>query len=164
MVQSRASQVTLLDGLPTLPPAGISYAGAVDDRVDGNQPQHTPPPLVVAASLVAVEGLMMLVLAVLELASFSTDRVGLGLTTAGFFVLYGAALLWCAWSVNRRRSWARSPIVLSQLIALGMSWSLHAGGADWAAIAVGLVALVVLAGILHPASVDALSDRPSGDS
>ena len=112
----------------------------------------------VAASLVAVEGLMLLVLAVLEVASFSTDRIGLGLTTAAFFLLYGLGLLWCAWSLHRRRSWARSPVVLTQLIALGMAWSLHSGGADWAAVAAAVVGVVVLAGVLHPASIDALSD------
>ena len=148
----------MLDVLPvTAIQDAISYAGAVDVRPNGSKPNQSPPPLVVAASLVAVEGLMLLVLAVLELASFSADRVGLGLTTAGFFLICGLGLLWCAWSVSRRHSWARSPIVLSQLIALGMAWSLHSGGADWAAVAVGIVGIIVLAGILHPASIEALS-------
>lgn len=138
----------------------VSYAGAVDPRPDGSQFNQSPPPLLVAASLVAVEGLMLLVLAGLEIASFSTDRIGLGLTTSAFFLLYGVFLLWSAWSVSRLRSWARSPIVLSQLIALGMAWSLHSGGADWAAIGVGVVGVIALAGILHPASIDALADRP----
>jgi hypothetical protein len=147
----------VLDVLPvTAIQDAISYAGAVDVRPNGSQPTQSPPPLVVAASLVAVEGLMLLVLAVLEVASFSSERIGLGLTTAGFFLIYGLGLLWCAWSVHRRHSWARSPIVLSQLIALGMAWSLHSGGADWAAIGVGVVGVVVLAGILHPASIEAL--------
>jgi len=115
----------------------------------------------VAASLVAIQGGLMFVLAVLELASLSSDRVALGLTTAGFFVVYGAGLLACAWAVSRRHSWARSPIVLAQLIWLGLAWSLRGGEGTWAAIGLAVVAVVVLAGVLHPASIDALADRPN---
>jgi hypothetical protein len=124
------------------------------------QSTDTPAPLVVAASLVAVEGLLMLVLAVLELASMDSDRVALGLTTAGFFVVYGVGLMLCSWALGRRRSWARSPVVLAQLIWLGMAWSLRGGDSTWAAVGLAVVALVVLAGVLHPASIDALADRP----
>jgi hypothetical protein len=116
---------------------------------------------VVAASLVAIEGLLMIVLAVLELASLSSDRVSLGLTTAGFFVVYGVGLLLSAWALNRCQSWARSPVVLAQLIWLGMAWSLRGGDGTWASVALAVVAVVVLAGVLHPASIDALADRPS---
>ena len=123
-----------------------------------------PAPLVVAASLVAIEGGLMLVLGILELASLSSDRVALGLTTTGFFAAYGVGLLLCAWSVTHGSSWARSPIVLAQLIWLGMAWSLRSGEGIWASIALAVVALVVLAGILHPASIDALSDEPRQES
>ncbi|WP_344156720.1 hypothetical protein [Nocardioides koreensis] len=125
------------------------------------QSTATPAPLVVAASLVAIEGLLMIVLAVLELASLSSERVSLGLTTAGFFVVYGVGLALCAWALSRCRSWARSPVVLAQLIWLGMAWSLRGGDGPWASVALAVVAVVVLAGVLHPASIDALSDRPS---
>ena len=63
-----------------------------------------PAPLVVAASLVAVEGLVLLLLAS-ELASSSSQRLTMGVTTAGFFAVYGGALLLLAWSVHRGRSW-----------------------------------------------------------
>ena len=48
-----------------------------------------PAPLTVAASLVAVEGLVVVLLAVLELATLSSDRLTMGLTTTAFFVAYG---------------------------------------------------------------------------
>lgn len=111
----------------------------------------------VAASLVAIEGVLMLVLAVLEAASLSSG----GVVLAGFFLVYGAGLLLCAWSVYRRQSWARSPIVLAQLIWLGLAWNLRGGDGTWASVGLAVVAVVVLAGVLHPASIDALSDRPS---
>ena len=52
-----------------------------------------PPPLTVAASIVAVEGVVLLLLAVLEFANVNADRAGLGVSTAGFFVVYGVVLL-----------------------------------------------------------------------
>ena len=92
-----------------------------------------PAPLVVAASLVAVEGLLLLGYAVLELASTSSDRVAVAVTTAVFFAAYGGLLLAAAWAVTHGRSWARSPIVLAQLIQLGVAWSFRGGGTTVAA-------------------------------
>jgi hypothetical protein len=120
-----------------------------------------PAPLVVAASLVVVEGIVLLLLAVLELASLSSQRLTMGVTTAGFFVLYGAALLLLAWSVHRGRSWARSPIVLAQLIQLGVAWSFRGGDTTLVAVGLAVVAVTVVVGLLHPASIEALADDPS---
>jgi uncharacterized membrane protein len=118
-----------------------------------------PPPLVVAASLVAVEGLLVILFGVLETANLSSDRVTMGVTTATFFVAYGAGLLFCAWQLTRGQSWARSPVVLAQLLQLGLAWSFRGGDTTWVAIALAVVAVVTLAGLLHPHSVDALSDE-----
>ncbi|MDI6909631.1 hypothetical protein [Nocardioides sp.] len=117
-----------------------------------------PAPLVVAASLVAIEALFLLGYAVLELSSISSDRVALAVTTSVFFAAYGALLLFCAREVARGRSWARSPIVLAQLIQLGVAWSFRGGDTTPVAIALAVVAVVVLAGLFAPASVDALAD------
>jgi hypothetical protein len=119
-----------------------------------------PPPLVVAASLVAVEGALMLAYAVLELSSLDSARVALGLTTSVFFAGYGVGLLVCAWAVTRGHSWARSPIVLAQLIQLGVAWSFRGGSTTVVAVTIAVVAVVVLVGLFHPASVEALSDDP----
>jgi hypothetical protein len=128
--------------------------------VSTRRPDH-PAPLVVAASLAAVEGVVLVLLAVLELADLSTQRLTMGVTTAGFFAVYGAALLLCAWCVHRGQSWARGPIMLAQLIQLGLAWSFRGGETTLVAVALAVVALVVLLGLLHPASVAALADDPS---
>lgn len=122
----------------------------------------SPAPLLVAASLVAVEGGLLLLLSVLELGSLSSGRVSMGVTTSVFFVVYGAALVLCAWAVSRGHSWARSPIVLTQLIQLGVAWSFRGGNTTLVAVALAVVALIVVAGVLHPASIDALADDPQG--
>jgi hypothetical protein len=114
---------------------------------------------VVAASLVAVEGGLMLVFAVLEAASLSSARLTMGVTTSAFFAVYGAGLLFCAWQLTRGQSWARSPVVLAQLLQLGVAWSFRGGDTTWVAICLAAVALVVIAGVLHPQSIDALHDE-----
>jgi hypothetical protein len=128
--------------------------------VSDERPAETPPPLVVAASLVAVEGGLVVLFAVLELGNLDSARLTMGLTTTAFFAAYGVALVLLAWFLHRGRSWARSPVLLAQLIQLGTAWSFRGGGTTWVAICLALVAVVVAAGVLHPASMDALSDDP----
>ena len=120
-------------------------------------PISPPAPLVVAASLVAVEGVLLVIYGVLEAASLTAGRLTMGITTAAFFLVYGAGLLVCAWALRGLRSWARSPVVLAQLIQLGLAWSFRGGETTYVAVGLALVALVVLVGVLHPASIDALS-------
>jgi hypothetical protein len=115
-----------------------------------------PPPLVVAASLTAVEGLVVAVLGLVELAALSSGRVTMGVTTGVFFVAYAAGLLFCAWQLTRGVAWMRSPVVLAQLIQLGLAWNFRGGGTLLVAIALALVSVVVLAGLFHPASMKAL--------
>ena len=124
-----------------------------------------PAPLVTAASVAAVEGGLVVLLAVLELAALSSDRLVLGLTTATFFAVYGAGLAWCAWAITRGHTWARGPILIAQLIQLGVAWSFRGSPTTLLAIGVAVAAVVVLAGMLHPATIDALerSDGPGED-
>ena len=121
-----------------------------------------PPPLLVAASLAAVEAFVLAALGLLELANLRSIRLTMGVTTAAFFLAAAAGLGWCAWSLWKVRRWARGPVVMAQLIQLGLAWNLWAGSTKplSAGLAVGIavVALIVLAGMLHPASIEALND------
>jgi hypothetical protein len=128
--------------------------------VPDDAPEPTaPPPLVVAASLVAVEGLLLLAYAVLEAAHLHADRAAMGVTTSLFFAVLGLVLVGCAWLVVRGRTWARGPVMLAQLMFLGLAWSFLGGTTTWVSVAMALVAGLVLAGLLHPASMEALDDR-----
>jgi peptidoglycan/LPS O-acetylase OafA/YrhL len=91
-----------------------------------------------------------------ELVSLDSDRLVMGLTTAVFFLAYGAGLLACAWGMNTLRPWSRGPVLLAQLIWLGLAWNFRSGGTLPVAIALAVVSLIVLAGLLHPRSIDAL--------
>ena len=119
---------------------------------------HKPAPLLVACSLTAIEGALLVMYAVAELFNLDSERVTMGLTTSAFFSLYGGGLLLCAWSAYRLSSWSRAPMVGAQLVQLGVAFSFWGGNTTPIAIAVGVVALLVLAGVLHPASIDALTD------
>ena len=129
---------------PDLPPAAAARGAA-------------PAPLVIAASLVAVEAILLSLQGIAEIVSVAGDRVALGVTTSVFFLAYGAGLAYCGWAVTRLRSWARAPIVVAQLIQLLVAWSFRGGNTTPVAMALALVAVLVLVGVFHPASTDALS-------
>jgi hypothetical protein len=126
----------------------------------GSVPAETrfaaPVPLVVAAGLAALEGLVIAVLGILELVSLSSGRLTMGLTTAGFFAAYGALLVFCGWQLSRLAPWARAPVLLAQLIQLGLAWGFREGDTLPVAVVLALVAVATLAGLFHPASMAAL--------
>ena len=128
-----------------------------------DQGSAPPAPLVVAAGLVIVEGLLLLGYGVLEAANIESARAAMGATTAAFFVLLAGLLILCGWLVVHGRSWPRSPIVVAQVMFLGLAWSFRGGDTTWVAIGLAVVAVVVLAGLLHPASIDALTDPDPDD-
>ena len=123
------------------------------------RPSQAPPPLVTAASLVAVEAFLLLALGVLELAALDRDRLTMGLTTGGFFVAAGLGLGLSAFGLWRGRRWGRGPALLAQLIALGLAWNLRGEPTTLIAVGLAVLAAVVVAGLLHPDSVDVLEDR-----
>ena len=110
----------------------------------------------VAASLTAVEAVVLAGLGLLEVANLTTGRLTMGVTTSAFFLGAAAALAWCAWSLWRVRRWARGPVVMAQLILLGLAWNLWADSTRPLSAGLAVVGLVVIAGLLHPASTRAL--------
>lgn len=129
-----------------------------DPRPPATARNRPPAPLLVAASLVAVEAVVLVLQGFAEVVALSGERITMGLSTALFFLVYGAGLAFCAWTITRPRSWARAPIVVAQLIQLAVAWSFRGGSTTPVAIALALVGVIVLAGIFHPASMRALDD------
>lgn len=128
--------------------------------MDNDTGKPAPPPLVTAASVTAVEGFLLIALAVLELFSVTGGRVTMGLTTALFFAGFGVLLILSGWLITRGRTWPRGPILLAQLIALGLAWNMRSGETAVLALGLVVVALIVIAGMLHPASIEALDADP----
>lgn len=117
---------------------------------------QVPPPLTVAVSMVAVQGLGVLLFAVLQLAASSSTRASVGVANAVFFGAYGVLLLAAAWALWRRTSWARGPVLLTQLIILGLAWGVR--DIVYLAVLMAVSALVTIAGLVHPDSMRALGD------
>lgn len=123
---------------------------------------RTPLPLVVAAGITALEALALAAYGVLELAHLSGGRVTMGVTTALFFLAAAVALGWCAAQLLRLQRWARSPVVLTQLMMLGLAWNFRAGDTTAIAVVLAAVAVVGLVSVFHPASLRALEEAESG--
>jgi uncharacterized membrane protein (DUF2068 family) len=119
-------------------------------------PHGAPPPLVTAAGLTLVEGLLTVMYGVSEAVHVTAERLVMGVTTSVFFMAYGAAMMLCAWGLTRLRTWARGPVLLAQLIWLGLAWNFRDGGTWPVAVALAVPAALVLVGMLVPSSVEAL--------
>lgn len=133
---------------------------------DGARPDPAParPYLLIGCVVVAVEALTLIILGVAEILSVEGDRAGLGVSTAVFFLVIGGGLAWCVRGLWRRASWVRGPVVLAQLIALGLAWNFRTVSPKVIAIGLLIVGLVGLVAILSPATTAALNaeDRRLG--
>ncbi|MBE7323597.1 hypothetical protein IEQ44_02885 [Nocardioides sp. Y6] len=138
-------------------PAGSDPTPAATPGVDSGAAARRPLPLAVAVLTVLLESAVLVVLGVAELASLDSQRLAMGLSTAAFFLGYGALLAVCARSAWRGEAWPRSIVVMGQLIQLGTAWSNRDANPTLAALA-AMAALVVLVGVFHPASLRALED------
>ncbi|MDZ5662558.1 hypothetical protein SFC79_12360 [Nocardioides sp. S-58] len=105
-----------------------------------------------------MESLLLAGLGVLELANLRAIRLTMGVTTAIFFLAAAAGLAFCAWSLRRVRRWARGPVVMAQLIQLGIAWNLRDGSTRALAVGLAIAAVVVIAGLLHPATTAVLEE------
>jgi Mn2+/Fe2+ NRAMP family transporter len=94
-----------------------------------------------------------------------SSRAVMGVTTSLFFVIFGIALLGSGWGLTRAQTWARGPVMIGQLIALGLAWNFRTGDTTLLAVVLAVPAVIVLIGMLHPQSIAAMNDLPTdGDS
>jgi hypothetical protein len=114
---------------------------------------------VVAASVAGIEGVLIAGYGLVLFSAVDKQRLAMGVTTPVFFLLYGVALAYFAWACHRLRSWARAPLVLAQLIQLGVAWSFRGGPSTTVSVLLTVAAVIVLVGVFHPASLAALSDE-----
>lgn len=115
-----------------------------------------PTPLRVAAVLVAVQGLVSVGFGLAEALHTTGERAAMGASTALFFVAFGAGIAFCAWGLTRLRTWARGPVLLAQLISLGLAWNFRDAETVLASVGFAVPAVVVLIGMLHPRTIEAL--------
>lgn len=113
----------------------------------------------IAATIVLVEALVYLVLAVLGGLDASRDRAGTGVGVALVLAAYGVFQGWAAWRVSRGDAWARSPLVVTQLVQLVIAFNLD-GVPPAVTVAMGAAAVLTLACLLAPPVTRALG--PTG--
>ena len=116
-----------------------------------------------AALVVLLEAAALVAMAVVEIASLASDRLVIGITTTVFFLVYALGLALAARALARRRSWARAPLLLAQLIQLGLAWDLHGSSIGWVALLLAVPALFVGVLLLLPPTTVALYGAPQRD-
>ncbi|SEQ29753.1 hypothetical protein [Microlunatus flavus] len=115
-----------------------------------------PTQLTLAAALVALEGLVALGFGVLEIGQVRLFRAVVGVGVALLMIGFAVLLLAAARALLRVRRWARAPVVVVQLILLGVGWSFRAAPTTAVAVVMIVGALATLVAIFHPRSTRAL--------
>ncbi|KAA1423837.1 hypothetical protein FE697_009760 [Mumia zhuanghuii] len=115
----------------------------------GHTTPSPTPRIRLAALLVALEGVGIAAFGVLDLLDIHRDRVVLALATSLFFFAYATLLLATARGLWRLQVWVRAPIAFTQLIQLGIAWSLR-DAAPLVSAVLAVTAAVVMFGTLSP--------------
>ena len=122
-----------------------------------------PLTIVVAAVLLALEGLIGLGYAGIAVGQIRMSRAVVGLGVAILMAAFGLLLLVVARGVFLGRRWSRGPAVVAQLILLPIAWSFRGGVTTWVSVVLAVLAIAVLVGLLHPRST-AVFVGPTADS
>lgn len=115
-------------------------------------PTRRPFTIVMAAALLALEALIGLGYAAIEVGQVRMSRAAVGVGVAILMAGFGLLLLVVARGVFQGRRWSRGPAVATQLILLPIAWSFRGGVTTWVSVALAVLAIGVLIGVLHPRS------------
>jgi uncharacterized membrane protein (DUF2068 family) len=120
--------------------------------------------IVVAAVLLALEGLLGLGYAGVALGQVRMSRAVVGVGVAILMASFGLLLLLVARGVFLGRRWSRGPAVVAQLILLPIAWSFRGGATTWISVTLAVLAIAVLVGVLHPRSTAVFVDTAADES
>jgi hypothetical protein len=95
-------------------------------------------------------------LVVLDAADISGQRVGFGIGAGVLLAIYGVGQAWAAWRATCGDAWARSPLVVTQLIQLLLAWNLRTSDVRWLAALMAIAAVTALGCLLAPPVTRAL--------
>jgi hypothetical protein len=122
---------------------------------DGQPRGRRPLTILVAAVLLALEGLLGLGYAGVALGEVRISRAVAGVGVAILMAAFGLLLLLVARGVFLGRRWSRGPAVAAQLILLPIAWSFRGGVTSWISVTLAVLAIAALVGLLHPRSTAA---------
>jgi hypothetical protein len=126
------------------------------------EPALHPPIVRYAGYLVAAEGVLGLVVAVVLVVrglAGADQHIVSGYGTALWFVLVGGGVLAGGWALITGRRWGRGIGVFANLLLLGVAWYVFTSQQVGYGIAVGVLALVTLGMLLSPSAVHWASGR-----
>jgi hypothetical protein len=106
--------------------------------------------------VVALEAVGLVALAVAEFVNLDPARPSGGIVTGAFFLTYALGLALCARGLLHLRSWTRGPVVLAQLIELGVAWSFFGNETYWLSVLLAVPAVAVLVVMFSPSTTEAL--------
>ncbi|MFW6775615.1 hypothetical protein ACOACO_15130 [Nocardioides sp. CPCC 205120] len=114
------------------------------------------------AALVGLQALAVLGFALTELGYGVVEREGLAIAVALFLGAYGAGLVAGAVLLLRRRSSARSPLVLAQLLHLGIAWNMRDAPTTPVAVALAAGSVAALVLLMWPSTTAVLMAAEGG--
>ncbi|GGO85596.1 hypothetical protein [Wenjunlia tyrosinilytica] len=125
-------------------------------------PASRPPTVTVAAAVAALEGAVLAAWAVYMMVEgvVGDPDDPMRAEVGGVAVLCIALMpLLASRGLLKVRGWSRGPVLVLQLLALPVAWTMaqNGGGMIAAGVGLGVVALVGAFTLIHPATTEALS-------
>ena len=127
----------------------------------------SPLPLRIAALVVGLQSLILLGLSFEVFFDVSKENLRASTGVGVMLLVLGVGLGLAALGLLRSRNLARGPVMVAQLISLGLAWNLFRTdedlpGVELVGALIAAAAVIVLALMLTPSAREALADRPEG--
>jgi hypothetical protein len=95
----------------------------------------------------------------LAYADLTRGGTGRAIAVTVYFAVYAVAFAAVAWALVRRRSWARGPAIVLQLLLAAIGYYMIQGGLPLVGVVVLLLAVTGVGLLLAPASRESLGAR-----
>lgn len=124
-----------------------------------------PLPLMLAAILAGLQSLFLIGLAIEVFFDVSKENLRISSGVGLLLLLLGVGLGAAAIGVARSAHIARGPVIVAQLISLGLAWNLfrtdeELPGVEIVGVVLVILAAIVLVALATPSAREALADRP----
>ena len=114
-----------------------------------------------AAALIAVEALVAITFALIEITQIEPARFVVGAGVTLLMLGYGAFLVAISRGVLKGRRWSRGPAVATQLLQALLAYSFLDGQTWWIGLLLGVPAVAALVCVLVPPATVVFRAEPS---
>jgi hypothetical protein len=121
-------------------------------------PSPAPLSLRLVTGLVAVEILAVWVFVAVLIVGATGSDSGDALRELGYFALYAVALPALGWALLRRRKWVRAPLIVVQLLWIGIG-AIVVGGSPVVGTVIIVLAVACVVLLLTPGVREAIGAR-----